>query len=340
MSLYLDIEFLKRLNPPLLKSHGGNKFSYRCPVCGDSQKSKVKRRGFAEKHRTKDILHCYCHNCNFSGSLSYLLKQINQSLFQDYCKTRIEEKIKSKPIDWVAAVEETKRIVLKKELVLEESELLQNATKVPEALEYLLSRKVLKNLCPEIYYTKFFKTFINTYIGGKYANTQNDTPRIVFPILSRSRKLLGYQGRAISPSERLRYLTVKLEDSATLCYGMERLDENFPVYFVEGIFDALSIENGIAMLSSALNMTFVEENFKSDSVWIFDNERRNKEILCNYKAIANLDDYGIFFWPSQEFKDLNEMRMKYTRDEIMETVRENTVYGKLMKKIKLAAWKI
>ena len=342
MSLYLDIEYLKKLNPDLLKHLGGSKFGFRCPVCGDSKKSKIKSRGYADIHRHKtDVLFVYCHNCNFAGTLSYLLKTVNTSLFNDYRKAKIEEKIKQRPIDWEPlTLSEPKKINLKKEPLLEESELLQKVINIPEAVQYLKDRNIDEKFWPDIFYSKVYKSFINTIVGGKYAHPEYDTPRIVFPILSRNRELLGYQGRAIDQSEQVRYLTVKLIDSVTLCYGMEKLDDKKPVIFVEGIFDALSIDNGIAMLSSSLNLSFVSENFNLDSIWVFDNERRNKEILTNYLCIADMDSYGLFFWPGEEYKDLNEMRKTYSTEELMYIIQKNTVYGKFMKKMHLANWKV
>ena len=60
---------------PLFKKKGDNLWNFRCPYCGDSQKSRSKARGFV--FRKKNDLFFKCHNCAVGASLGNLIKYVN-----------------------------------------------------------------------------------------------------------------------------------------------------------------------------------------------------------------------------------------------------------------------
>ena len=45
---YIDVKYLNLISPmlPLFKKKGDNLWNFRCPYCGDSQKSRTKARGY------------------------------------------------------------------------------------------------------------------------------------------------------------------------------------------------------------------------------------------------------------------------------------------------------
>src|SRR6056300_1682194 len=71
-----------RLERFTIKSNTPYKANMRCPICGDSQKSKTKARGWILE---KDNLALYyCHNCNASMSLKNFLKIVEPALYNEY----------------------------------------------------------------------------------------------------------------------------------------------------------------------------------------------------------------------------------------------------------------
>jgi len=83
----------------------------------------------------------------------------------------------------------------------------------------------------------------------------------------------------------------------------------------------------------------VAEEFHPTDTIIFDNERRNKELL---KQIDKTIDrgYKVVLWPDNlKEKDINDMILSgKTKQEIKSTIEENTYQGN-MAKIRLTTWR-
>lgn len=86
MRLLSDISFVDRLGYQLegFKRLNTNLWNFRCPICGDSQKSKTKRRGHIYPNVERTRLMFKCHNCGESMSFSKLLERLDKKLFQEY----------------------------------------------------------------------------------------------------------------------------------------------------------------------------------------------------------------------------------------------------------------
>lgn len=340
MSLLNDIYFLKQI--PLLKFKEVNqKFTFRCPICGDSKKNDDKVRGFSERHKKYDRLFVYCHNCNYARSFKFFLNDlcdlgiINKSVLIDYKKCNILKKENTESF----CVTEKEYREHKGKYTLENG-LIKSVNKLNNKVvnEYLKNRHIDDSYFSDIYVTNNFKKLVNTYfIENKY-KSERDYSRIVFPIYDKS-ELIGLQGRAINDINPYKYLTIKLKEEYTLCYIPKNLNFDETVYLTEGIFDCLTIKNGCAMLKSMIDIDFIRNKFKK-AAFIFDNEKRNVPIFNNYKKIAEMNDFGLFIWPKNILsKDLNELAGIMNRDEIDNMIKKNTHYGVMKKKLKLGEWR-
>ena len=60
---YIDQKYLLLVSPQLklFKKKSDGLYNFRCPYCGDSQKSRTKARGYV--FRKKNDLFYKCHNC-------------------------------------------------------------------------------------------------------------------------------------------------------------------------------------------------------------------------------------------------------------------------------------
>ena len=85
---YIDTKYLNIISPYLqqFKKKGDNLWNFRCPYCGDSQKSQTKARGFV--FRKKNDLFFKCHNCGTGASLGNLVKTIDSKTYKDYIMER------------------------------------------------------------------------------------------------------------------------------------------------------------------------------------------------------------------------------------------------------------
>ena len=146
-------------------------------------------------------------------------------------------------------------------------ESLSSLNKSHPAKQYALGRGIPEDKLDRLYYCPEFKKWTNTQ-KQTFSNTTQDDDRIIIPINDTDGNLLGFQGRALSPQAKMRYITVMLEDKPKL-FGLDTLNTNDPIYIVEGPFDSFFLENSVAMCGSDVDIrTFGW----SDYIWVFDNE--------------------------------------------------------------------
>ena len=83
MSSYIDIKFINLLSArlPKFKRKSEYLFNFRCPHCGDSQKSQSKARGFV--YKKKNDMFFKCHNCGVGQSLGNLIKFLDPNYIKN-----------------------------------------------------------------------------------------------------------------------------------------------------------------------------------------------------------------------------------------------------------------
>ena len=91
MSTYIDIKYLNLLSTrlPKFKRKSEYLFNFRCPHCGDSQKSQTKARGFV--YQKKNDMFFKCHNCGVGQTLGNLIKFVDPSMHKEYIFERFKE---------------------------------------------------------------------------------------------------------------------------------------------------------------------------------------------------------------------------------------------------------
>ena len=65
-------------------------FNFRCPLCGDSQKSKSKVRGYLYAMKTNTNFKC--HNCGASMSLGNFIKKLDPVLHKQYTMGEVQRR--------------------------------------------------------------------------------------------------------------------------------------------------------------------------------------------------------------------------------------------------------
>ena len=76
MSIRIDTNYIINLSSQLEKFSKKGDYTYncRCPICGDSQKSKSKARGYFYK-KQNDMFY-KCHNCGYGSSVGNLILSV------------------------------------------------------------------------------------------------------------------------------------------------------------------------------------------------------------------------------------------------------------------------
>ena len=326
-SAYIDVKYINLCSSGLdkFKQSNTNLWNFRCPICGDSQKNKNKRRGFIYEKQNKYFYRC--HNCDFGATFSTFLEKVNPVLHKEY----ITERYKEKQYDPETILPKF-NFIPKFNNVLAELEACSRLAQDHPVYNYLQKRLIPVNYFSKLYYCAKFKEWTNTIVPNKFRSLKDDTPRLVIPFFDENNNVIGYQGRSFDPNDQCKYITIKLEGVDNLIYGQERIDNTKIKYCVEGPLDSLFLPNCLA--SAGLNFKGIVCD-----VIVLDNERRNIQIVdALNKEIQN--GYSVCIWPdSVKEKDINEMILGgKTTDEIVEIINYNT-YSGLQADFQLSQWR-
>ena len=148
--------------------------------------------------------------------------------------------------------------------------------------------------------------------------------------------MIAAQGRSLRGKSKLRYVTIKVKENSPKIFGMNTWDENKTTYIVEGPIDSLFVENSLAMAGADLSA--YRKMFENiDVVFVYDNEKRNKEIVKKMdRIIAN--NQKIVIWPRHVIqKDINDMILNNV--DVMNIIEHNSYQG-LNAKTKLLEFKL
>ena len=323
MSEFVDAYYVSLLSGRLDKfvRKKADLYNFRCPYCGDSQKHKNKARGYF--FRLKQDMVFKCHNCGVGRTLPNFLKDNAPDLHDEYIMERYKSGTTGKG-SYVPKPKFEKPVFKKKEDLLSIAELNKG--------EYIEHRQIPEKYFSEIFFADRFYDWVNK-TKSQFGEIVSDQPRIVIPFIDREGTWFGFQGRSLDPGDKLRYITIMLDESRVKVYGLNRVNLDKTIYITEGPFDSLFIDNAIAMAGADVDWTLIQDR---DAVFVYDNEKRNAEIV---KRMAKVIDkgYDVVIWPdSLKEKDLNDMIL--AGHNVQSLVEFNT-YSGLEAHIKLSEWK-
>ena len=325
MSGYIDLKYIMMLSPRLdkFKRVRDNLFNFRCPYCGDSQKSRSKARGYF--YRKKNDFFYRCHNCAKGTTFGKVLEYIDPETYKQYVMER-----------WRGDAPNTKEPEFnftapkfkKKDPKLESLTPINKLNTDHPARQFVESRQIPEEFYSDLYLcSKFFEW---AKIGTKVPRRQ-EHPRLVIPFRDETGEVFAAQGRAFG-KETPKYLTVKFQDKPKI-FGLDRADLSRKIHVVEGPIDSLFVDNCLAMGGADFG------SLPEDATIILDNEPRSKEII---KRMGNLiaNNYELVIWPdSIPHKDINDMILAgMTSEDVQELIKQNT-YNGLQATARLSAWK-
>ena len=93
---FIDIKYIGLVSSRLqqFKKKKDGIYNFRCPYCGDSQKTKNKARGYI--YSLKNDHNYKCHNCGVSRTLTNFLKDIDVVLHDQYVMERYKNGLTGK----------------------------------------------------------------------------------------------------------------------------------------------------------------------------------------------------------------------------------------------------
>ena len=335
MSVYIDKKYVSLLAPKLsqFKQRGEFLWNFRCPVCGDSQKNKIKTRGYI--YKKKERFGFMCHNCSTTMSLPKFIRYVDPSLYNEY---QLESFVRSNTSNNVNVADFVTKPTFNipsvpRSILLTDAQSINGLNPHHSARKYLEDRKVpLDNL----YYTEDFAKFVKDLFPDNTKQLYKEE-RIVIPFYDKQGNLLGVQGRAIGQSK-IKYITIKADEDTPKIFGWNGLDTSKPVYVVEGPLDSLFLSNCLATMDAALYTAPSVVGLDLDYTFVYDNEPRNKQIVSNMRKTIELGR-KLCVWPDTiQQKDINEMVLAGMHpSEIQHIIDSNTHEG-LIATMKMNQW--
>ena len=320
--LYIDSKYIGLVSARLekFKRTKDHLYTFRCPYCGDSKKSKNKTRGYLFQKKGNFIFKC--HNCGMSKGFTNFLKDMDPVLHGKYTMESYKEGLTGQHRSVENPDFEFKKPVFKKKINL------PLASENARASDYLKKRR----LNPvKFYYADRFKHFCNT-IKPTFESSKNDHARIVIPLYDRDDTLIGFQGRSLDAYVTPKYLTVMLSEDHPKVYGLNTIDPSKQVYVTEGPFDSHFINNSIAMCGSDVDLRTYDYAF----VYVYDNEPRSRQIVSKIAKTIGENNRVVIFPSDIKQKDLNDMVLAGL--DVQHLIESNTYKG-LEAKLKLQSWK-
>ena len=271
-----------------------------------------------------------CHNCGMGRTFSNFIKDQDAFLHDQYVMERFKEGRTGKGTtvpNPVFNFQEPK--FSKKSENCIDLDKISDLNSFHPAREYLEKRGI-KDL-DYFYYCPKFKDWTNKQ-KKIFDNLKQDSPRIIIPFKDKNGNLFGYQGRSLAPKAKLRYITIMLDEEQLKIFGQDRVNYDERLYITEGPFDSMFIKNSLAMAGSDVSLS----EFSKDTVFVLDNEPRNKEIVAKYDKIIKAGYHVVVYPNTVKEKDLNEMSLAGI--EVQQIVDSN-IYSGLEATLKLNDWK-
>jgi DNA primase len=284
----------------------GTHFLARCRICGDSAKSKSKKRFNLDWNNGRPIWHCF--NCSESGSFLDLYSQLEgisrghaykilfeydtsqydgDSIREKYAIERSEE-IKENPEPFVFQDILSDCLGPKDKAGSYITQKFQN---------YLLYFYKFRNIPEDV---KLFVAYKGDYKG-----------RVIIPIYDVNNNLVYFQGRAISENMEPKYKNPELPKA--VIYNEAYFERDKYIIVTEGLLDAFTIpRQGTTCLGGSVSDEFVKKLTKYTDkgiILVYDNDKPGVKSLLKFmkeSKFANSVFYFLFPDKYQQVKDLNE----------------------------------
>jgi hypothetical protein len=336
--MWLDDKYVMMLQPRLegftLKRRNPLVVNCRCPLCGDSQKNRKKKRGYFYA-RHGGIFYS-CKNCGEGTTLKSMLWRLDRHLYDEYVVENFvgidkgDTQPLHPPTGKIFSLRTDFGLKLKHVCMLEEDH---------PARQYLKKRLVPESKFNRVYWTDAFCEYVNTMIPDKFDEKalKRDKGRLVFPFTTRDGKEYGCSGRAID-DDSLRYISVKWDESIPKSFGMDRVNWGREIRAFEGQIDSLFVDNAIAVAGGDVHSLDLP---KDRTVLCWDNEPRNREVV---KMVGRAIESGwrVFLWPENWWglgKDINDLVMAgVTPGEIDRIISECSQSG-MLAQMRFNQWK-
>lgn len=309
---------------------GDNRIRGRCPFCGDSKKSKLKKRFNITYNNGSPIYKCF--NCDKAGNFVELYAFFNDIEYDEAFKKLYKFDVstikstlnKSNRFD----EKEFKENNINCNFILDDCISLENA---PSGIVFEQYKNVLEKFT---YERKIVDYPLYIAYKGQYKG------RIIIPIYENG-DIIYFQGRIVhEDGVSVKYRNPRIEKEYIIL-NRDKFDINKDIVITEGIIDALQVtyHQGTCVMGASLDDIIIKELYKytkKNIIIALDNDERG---MIETSKILKKSEYShkllYFFIPDNyKAKDLGELNTKYKIDNLYDFIRNNS-YNKSNAKLKL-----
>jgi hypothetical protein len=313
-----------------------NGYNFRCPLCGDSSRSKSKSRGWIYQETGKYKFHCF--NCNAHSDFPIFLKKIDAQLFSEYKMETLSNNKTPEQVELETFVDKMKKPVFLKMGPLKGLKKVSQLSPDHRVKKFVESRRIPNPFHAVLFSCPNFNSFTNNLLPNKFDDDSiaRDETRLLIPFMDANKNVHAYQGRALGQSA-VKYITIILDDNVPKIYGLDRVKFDRPVYVFEGPIDSMFVSNSIATAGGDL-VSALRTFDKDKLVIVYDNEPRSKDTVKKIdKAI--MQGYNVCIWPENlEHKDINDMILAGMSSEFIEYIIKQNTHRDLAAKLALQRW--
>jgi DNA primase len=310
-------EFVYEYCENVKTSKGGSHFLARCPICGDSKKSKSKRRFNLDYNNGNPIYNCF--NCGDSGSFITLYSKLKGVSISE----AIKELRSFNPDHLIQKLSNHK-----KDDVLEEGEthyeyhdyILSDCVSPTEKVDGYLKAQYQRKLNSFIKERNIISNKVFMAYKGYYQG------RYIIPVYDSENHIIYFQARASLDSMEPKYINPTLS-KGKIILNKHKFHKDDYIVVCEGLLDGMSVGNqGTSCLGKEINDDFIKELQELTNKGIiicFDNDKDG--LLSLLKMITNkiisFNNVLFFLFPYKYkmYKDLNQF-------SVCERINNNDVY--------------
>lgn len=342
MSVWLDKKYLNLISARLQRFRwtAPDVANHRCPFCGDSQKNKLKARGY---HFIKKGGMFYdCKNCPASMSTANFIKAMDPELHKEYVMERFMngengfsnyKKPAAKDFGFDSRPQFTQKSIL--------DQLMDRVDTLPNdhvAKKYVKMRLIPEAKWSELYFIDDTQKLESLSERQKDKYKNHHEPRLVIPFFGRDGKLTGCTARALVDIEaQKRYIAIRITEDKPMIYGLDQVDFTKKIYVTEGPIDSMFLPNAVA--AGNTNLAIVKDHMPKEAcVLIFDYQPRNKELVAIIKK-AIKQNFAVCLLPSDfPGKDINAAIKNGVDPTRIKQIIDNNTHKGLMAELEITNW--
>lgn len=335
MSIWLDKKYINLMSGqlPRFAWKSDKVANCRCIICGDSEKSRTKARGYFFPNKQTYLYKC--HDCGIALPMVAFLQRHSRPLYNEYVMERFREQDntpRQRPA--VSIPPPTRTLVVHPDM--HQLSAAQLPADMSGIIDYVVERKLPKSAFTKLYGTTRAHSFLAPLVGDKAERVKDGLPYLVIPLRFTNGEWYGAQFRLLTRKE---YITFRWGHEQLRVFGLDALDLTQHIYIVEGPLDSLCLPNAIAMCGSDLcggldTLTRSAIDLTNYTL-IWDNEPRNSQIT-SFVARAVERGMSVVIWPDGLPKDLNDMYA--SGYSVMSLVNKHTYQG-LGAELELQRWR-